>query len=313
MKPERILGNRRLMILGLASAAAHGALLIGLDAIPVFPPIHEPPSLVAVRLEPMVIPPRIRSLEELLGAMQDHRQRIDDPAIRAIKRKFRPSTVAIPPNLPADRSPVALTGNDDLAGANWDLLEEALTQLDRPSMGRRGAFEGTAYQFKSIRSVRSGDRWFEGKGRMEVEHKLYTYRCQFPSRAAAESGTERPWTAYDYKATIAWPKSMAGEYRFRMTADDGAILQIDGQDVIDHDHHRGFVPKEGSFTFTPGVHTIRIAYLASPREHLGLILHAHRVGTPGWELFDLRPILFANARLAATPIDSDVNTSELLP
>ncbi len=53
----------------------------------------------------------------------------------------------------------------------------------------------------------------------------------------------------------------AGEYAFRLTSDDGSVLKLDGNVIVDHDGLHGDTSKEGTVTLTAGFHDLRIDYI----------------------------------------------------
>ena len=53
----------------------------------------------------------------------------------------------------------------------------------------------------------------------------------------------------------------AGEHTFRLTSDDGSVLRIDGNVVVDHDGLHGDTSKDGAVTLTAGDHDLRIDYI----------------------------------------------------
>ena len=209
--------------------------------------------------------------------------------------------MAIPPSVPMERGPWSLLEGDGLAAGDRALVERALTDLVQPGVGRRGAFVGTVHRFRSIKAVRTRDRWFAGKDPVTDAGKVFTYTGHVPGRPAIDRRSERPWTGVDYRAVVTWPEAWAGRYRFRLTAADGAIFQLDGKDVIDHDMHRGFSPKEGEVEIRAGRRDFRLAYIFGPKQHMGLILHYRRAGQQGWQVFDLRPLLIHQALQRSDP------------
>ena len=92
-------------------------------------------------------------------------------------------------------------------------------------------------------------------------------------RAGFPGVTERfEWFAVDYSGTF--KVSRSGIYRFRLTSDDGAVLRIDGQMVIDNDGIHGPSSKEGSIELRAGVHDIHVQYFQGPATEIALVLEA---------------------------------------
>lgn len=299
---------RNKVLLLSVSLCLHAGLLAVLGTIRVLAPSAPPPPLVAVRLETAPPPLETRSKNAVLGALEEHQEVFDEAALADRMPKQDPTTVAIPPAVPIQRGPWSLLEGDGFGAGDRSLVERALADLVQPGAGRRGAFEGTVYRFRSIRAVRADTRWLDGKDRTREEGKVYTYTGHLPGRPPIDRKTPRPWSAVDYHAAVQWPAEWAGRYRFRLTAADGAIFQMDGKDVVNHDAHRGFSPKEGETEIQPGRRTFRLTYLINPKQHLGLILHYHRIGQQGWQVFDLRPLLVHQALRLADPTATATRT-----
>jgi hypothetical protein len=66
--------------------------------------------------------------------------------------------------------------------------------------------------------------------------------------------------------------SEAGKYRFRLTADDGAELLIDGKKLISNDGIHPPATKEGEVFLSKGLHRIQVPYFQGPMYHIALVL-----------------------------------------
>ena len=66
------------------------------------------------------------------------------------------------------------------------------------------------------------------------------------------------WFAVDYKTTLR--VTAPGEFRFRLTSDDGARLFINGVSVIDMDGQHGAIRNEGKINLAEGNHALRLSY-----------------------------------------------------
>jgi hypothetical protein len=64
----------------------------------------------------------------------------------------------------------------------------------------------------------------------------------------------------------------AGYYTFRLLADDGALLYIDGELVIDNDGRHSPVSKNMSLPLSAGEHEFRVLYYQGPPDELALQL-----------------------------------------
>jgi outer membrane protein OmpA-like peptidoglycan-associated protein len=78
------------------------------------------------------------------------------------------------------------------------------------------------------------------------------------------------WFAIDYQGSIYVP--VAGAYHFRLGSDDGAILSLDGKEVINNDHMHPYMEAQGDDQLAQGVHTFRLSYFQGPRYFVGLRL-----------------------------------------
>ncbi len=84
------------------------------------------------------------------------------------------------------------------------------------------------------------------------------------------------WFAIDYSGRF-WVEN-PGLYRFRLVSDDGAMLYIDGQLIIDNDGVHSTIVRLGSIRLAGGMHTIRVPYFQGPGNTVALMLE---VAGPG--------------------------------
>jgi hypothetical protein len=121
---------------------------------------------------------------------------------------------------------------------------------------------------------------------------IYTYSLAVPDQIFKGTNgipgvTDRTiWFGVDYHADF-WTHK-AGEYDFRLTSDDGAILQVDDKRVIDLNNLHAVFTKEGQITLDAGRHTIHIPYYRGTLYAAGLSLWVRTPGEKDWKLFDLR-------------------------
>lgn len=112
---------------------------------------------------------------------------------------------------------------------------------------------------------------------------IYTSSLNVPSqdfRQGFPGVTKRfEWFAIDYTGRFWIDKP--GEYNFVLTSDDGAVLYIDDDMVVDNDGLHPAKDEEGSVTLSGGVHRIRVSYFQGPRFDVALVL---RVAAAGEEL-----------------------------
>jgi hypothetical protein len=78
------------------------------------------------------------------------------------------------------------------------------------------------------------------------------------------------WFAIDYSGKF-WVQK-PGVYRFKLVADDGAMLYIDGQLIVDNDGIHSPEARRGSVRLAGGIHTIRVPYFQGPRHTVALLL-----------------------------------------
>ena len=103
---------------------------------------------------------------------------------------------------------------------------------------------------------------------------IYTSSLNVPAqdfRQGFPGVTKRvEWFAIDYtgKFWIAQP----GAYKFNMMSDDGAILYIDDQVIIDNDGIHAPRWIAGTVDLAGGLHRIRVSYFQGPKWAIGLIL-----------------------------------------
>jgi PA14 domain-containing protein len=72
----------------------------------------------------------------------------------------------------------------------------------------------------------------------------------------------------------------AGEYEFRLKSDDGSLLYIDGELVIDHDGVHDAISKRGEIDLEAGTHQILVRYFQGPRFNVALQLFVTPPGQP---------------------------------
>lgn len=121
---------------------------------------------------------------------------------------------------------------------------------------------------------------------------IYTYSLAVPDQIFLGTNgipgvTDRTiWFGVDYHATF-WVRQ-AGKYDFRMTSDDGAILQIDDKRVIDLDELHSALTREDSIKLDAGRHTMHVPYYEGTPDAVALSLWVRGPGEKDWKLFDLR-------------------------
>jgi len=86
------------------------------------------------------------------------------------------------------------------------------------------------------------------------------------------------WFGIDFHGTFT--VAVAGDYRFRLTSDDGARLYVDGKLLIDDDGTHPPTAVEGVVALQRGQHRIHVPYFQGPRDELALVLEVATDGAP---------------------------------
>jgi outer membrane protein OmpA-like peptidoglycan-associated protein len=117
--------------------------------------------------------------------------------------------------------------------------------------------------------------------------KVYASRLDIPQRSFLEGFpgvTDRfEWFALDYRGSFGIRRG--GDYRFRLTSDDGSRLLVDGRPVIDNDGLHATRALEGRVALSPGMHDIEVQYFQGPRTQVALVLELAGEGE-GYRAFD---------------------------
>lgn len=261
--------RRSFALVGI-SLAAHAVVLGVLASIVVLPALYDAPVLESASLQPLSSPSVLdydqSDADALLGLGLNE---VDLARLSEAPPAMELTSVALPVPGRVGTAPVAVNPLDAVAMSTY--TDQALSDFARPEVGRRGAFVGTVYTFRSIRAVRTEGEWFQGSGKDESDDRVYTYRCLFSGRASGDAADRRT-LGLDYVTDITWPASLAGLYAFRLASHESAVFQVDGEDVIVQDGSKSFKPIEGRTMITAGRHTLRLAFLQSPSARLGVIL-----------------------------------------
>jgi hypothetical protein len=116
--------------------------------------------------------------------------------------------------------------------------------------------------------------------KLKPQGSIYTTSLNVPPQsflAGFPGITKRfEWFAIDYSGKF-WIEK-PGLYRFRLVSDDGAMLYIDGQLIVDNDGVHSTEVRLGSMRLAGGMHMIRVPYFQGPRETVALMLE---VAGPG--------------------------------
>jgi hypothetical protein len=131
------------------------------------------------------------------------------------------------------------------------------------------------------------DLWNYGNN-IDAVGALHTYSLNVAYQFLAEGlpgVTSRPeWFGIDYHGEFR--VKVPGEYRFKLSSDDGAELFVDDQLLINEDGVHSPLTNERSIRLGAGRHSIRVPYFQETM-HVALIL---QVKPPGedFKVFDVR-------------------------
>jgi len=79
------------------------------------------------------------------------------------------------------------------------------------------------------------------------------------------------WFALDMRFAVKVPRP--GKWEFKLVADDGAILYLDQDKLVDNDGQHETREKTGRSNLTAGVHNFRVSYFQGPRYNIALELY----------------------------------------
>jgi hypothetical protein len=129
-------------------------------------------------------------------------------------------------------------------------------------------FEGRIY------ALPEGTARLPDFGTMQPMGSIYTSSLDVTPRAFDQGFpgvTDRfEWFGIDYQGTFT--VAVEGDYLFRLTADDGAKLLIDGKAIIENDGVHPPTAVEGTVHLTVGAHRIHVPYFQGPRVMVALVL-----------------------------------------
>ncbi len=143
----------------------------------------------------------------------------------------------------------------DAAGASttttvvFDVGDRAEVQIN-VSTGFRVAFYDNV---KGVRSTADID-WSRPPDHVDVQETIAFEKTNGGFR---EGG---PTDEFAVRVTGQIEVGEAGTYRFRTTSDDGSMLFVDGEPVVENDRAHGMRVRNGELSLEPGVHTIEVRY-----------------------------------------------------
>jgi len=146
---------------------------------------------------------------------------------------------------------------------------------------------GDVYELPKGTRMLPSDFWNYGNN-IDAVGALYTYSLNVPYQFLTEGlpgVTSRPeWFGIDYHGEF-WV-AVPGEYRFKLSSDDGAELFIDDKQLINEDGVHSPLTGERSIQLTAGRHTIHVPYFQETM-HVALILQIKPPGAD-FKVFDVR-------------------------
>ncbi|WPJ95830.1 PA14 domain-containing protein [Coraliomargarita algicola] len=157
------------------------------------------------------------------------------------------------------------------------------------------AWEGTVYLFKPKKINRILDEKEKIGGLKDGRRqssKIYNHVLNLPTQNFSEGfpgvTDQFEWFAVDFEVKLFWPAKLAGEYEFRLASDDGSVLFIDRELVVNNDGNHAMATETGTFKLDQGLHRFQLVYYQGPATKLGLVLEYREVGSEEWQLFDLK-------------------------
>ena len=180
-----------------------------------------------------------------------------------------PAVVAPPPPAPAP-PPVAKA-----AATPPKLFEECADSPDR-------------HMVADVYSLRNGTQSVTEMQRRKAIKRVCLAQLNIAPRDFREGfpglGTTNEWFGLDIRFTV--DVAEAGTWELMLLSDDGAILSIDGQDVINNDGIHAASPETAKVKLDKGLRNFRVRYFQGPGFGLALILGWRK---PGAADFDYLP------------------------
>lgn len=137
----------------------------------------------------------------------------------------------------------------------------------------RGSFGGNSGHFKGrVCFIEPGTKALRQLGMCNVQGEFFTDTFNITPRSFTAGfpgvSDRTEWFAilYTGSLTVAEP----GDYRFRVHADDGAILRINGDVVVDNDGQHGPQSVSAIAHLEPGLHQLELRYFQGPRTTVAL-------------------------------------------
>ncbi len=249
--------------------------------------VAPPPKMPAKTVAP---PPSDGEVESLEHGNADAQQPEDLFALDALlseDAEAEPLTVSVKPK-PAWRNKVtpatqAMSGKRARTSGHFGTGPGAKGGTGGVGSGRArgkggsgaGVFGGASGAFVgNVCFVAPGTRSIRSMGSCRTEALVHTDAFNVPT-THFESGfpgiSDRiEWFSILYRG--GFEVSREGEYEFRLASDDGSILRIDGEVIVDNDGLHGPVAKRGKVQLSAGPHDLDLRYFQGPRTLVSLQL-----------------------------------------
>lgn len=187
--------------------------------------------------------------------------------IPAEPRATVPASAAVPPR-PASRPPTVAASARPAAATREPRPANRHAERGSPFVGTDGAFRASVCLLpRSTRSARAVENCTPIAGfrtnTVDVSPRRFTQG--FP-------GFERrsDWFGVDYRGRFT--VRAAGYFTLRLLSDDGALLFVDGELVIDNDGQHSAQEAKMSLPLAAGEHDFRLLYYQGPGDELALQL-----------------------------------------
>lgn len=137
----------------------------------------------------------------------------------------------------------------------------------------RGSFGGATGHFMGqVCFIEPGTKALRQLSTCQVQGKFHTDVFNITPRSFTAGfpgvSDRTEWFAILYTGSLT--VADAGDYHFRVHADDGAILRIDGDVVVDNDGQHGPQSVRAIAHLEPGLHQLELRYFQGPRTTVAL-------------------------------------------
>lgn len=205
-----------------------------------------------------------------------------------------PPLPGVPSGTPREPEPPDPIGEPETtvtpAGADSTEAEHALGEGASPesSEGESGTSEGlfagsgTGTLHAVICFIPETTRWLWQIRECTPIHEEYLDRINIPRRPFTAGFPGVPGRTEYFAVNIqgGFHVSHAGRYHFRLKADDGAVLFVDGQVVVDNDGVHEAISRSGEVELSAGPHRVRVWYFQGMRYEVALQLFVTPPGGP---------------------------------